>query len=287
MNYRPATSHRGAFTLIELLVVIAIIGILAALVLGVGQAVVSSAKKQATQDTLAILDSALSAYMDETDGLPPAFVELPPIAPATEPDIWPMADARNMDYNTPANVPGVRQGAQMINSTGLFFEEAQKVPRVKAILDKLPSQYVVRRDVDTIPDPNPAASQRSLTTINDAWGNPIRFVHPAFDGVLQGANFGAPKDMTTMRLSATMVNSPNLKTTQVRRNNRTDIAVPVLAENLPDSDGGRCTGNRPYFYSSGEDAKVGWLVNATGIVIVADFNADNIYSQKPVLPTKP
>ncbi len=279
---------RRAFTLIELLVVIAIIGILAALVLGVGQAVVGSAKKQATQDTLAILDSAIAAYMDETDGLPPAFVELPPVAPATTPDYWPMGDVRNMDYNTGANVPGIRQGAQIMNSTGLFFEEAQKIPRVKSILDKLPSQYVVRRDVDSIPDPNPVASQRSLTTVNDAWGNPIRFVHPAFDGVLVKSN-GSPLDLSASSPPDLRVNpalAQQSKAQLIRRNSKSANPNPVLAEDFPDSDGGRCTGNRPYFYSAGEDGRVGWLVDATGNPIT-NYNTDNIYSQRPVLPTKP
>lgn len=284
-------SHRqphAGFTLIELLVVIAIIGVLAALVLGVGNAVVSSAKQQATKDTLALLDSAVAAYMDETDGLPPAFVELPNRSnnPNDPPEVWPMGDVRNFDFATPANVPGILPGAQMVNSTGLFFVEGQKVPRVKAILDRIPTQFVVQKDVDSVQQPDPAGSQRILVTVNDAWGRPIRFVHPAFDGRIHGNTPVAVKDITTMRFPAQVTGNPELQVTQLRRNDRSNIVTPSVAEDLPDSDGGRCVGNRPYFYSAGEDGKVGWTSRDNGATFTG-HNDDNQYSQKPILPVKP
>ncbi|MFO0830787.1 MAG: type II secretion system protein [Phycisphaerales bacterium] len=282
-------SARRAFTLIELLVVIAIIGVLAALVLGVGQAVVGSAKKQATQDTLAVLDSALAAYMDETDGLPPAFVlDDESVTNPAQQKYWPMSDVRNLDFNTPGNVAGIRQGAQMVNATGLFYREAEKLPRVKAILDKIPSQYVVRKDVDSAGNPNTANSQQTLVTISDAWGRPIRFVHPAFDGVLQKNNASTGLDLSTsppeMRVNPQVAQKSIAQ--NIRRNDLFTVAPAsvTLAEQVADSDGGRCTGNRPYFYSAGEDGQVGWSDATAGAV---NYNADNLYSQKPVLPQKP
>jgi prepilin-type N-terminal cleavage/methylation domain-containing protein len=286
---RPA-AQPVAFTLIELLVVIAIIGILAALVLGVGQAVVASAKKSTTQDTLTILDSALAAYMDETDGLPPAFVlHDETITDPAQQEYWPMSDVRNMSFTTPANVPDVRQGNQMVNATGLFIREAEKIPRVKAILDKIPPQYVVQRDVDSVIDTTPGGpSQPLLRVVSDAWGRPIRFVHPSLDGILKKAVTGAPLDLSTdppeIRVSRDFANSS--KASSIRRNAVFAVAPgsATLAEQFPDSDGGRCVGNRPYFYSVGEDGLVGWsdaTANAT------NFNTDNLYSQKPVLPSKP
>ncbi len=272
-------SGRGAraFTLMELLVVVAIIGVLMALLLGVGRAVLSSARRQATQDTIAILDSALSAYMDDNDGLPPIFVQVPlPAPPPNQFEIWPMGDVRNMTFSMPSAAgSGKLPGFQMMNSTGLFLFEAQKYPRVKAIIDKLPPKFVVRQDVDGL-----TGGQPELMTVLDGWGRPIRFVHPTMDGRIEGAN---PNAAVTLAMNpnlriAEAPTPPGCEAADIRRNRKAAAASPTQAEQQADSDGGQCVGNRPYFYSGGEDGLVGYSFDDT------DRNADNVYSVKPRLP---
>jgi prepilin-type N-terminal cleavage/methylation domain-containing protein len=253
----PLHSPRRAFSLIELLIVIAIIGVIVGLVVGVGRAVTANAKRQLTLDTIAILDTALAAYTEEHGGLPPLFVPYVPTGsnppPATN---WPMSDVRDMDRNV---ILATRpSGNQMVNSVGLFILEAQKYARVKAILDKIPARQITVFDPDN--DNGAIAGQPALPTVIDAWGRPIRFVHPVLDAVIPS------KLMTDLRINKDLATDSDIQ--QIRRDDQTD------------SDGGRCVGNRPYFYSAGEDGEVGF--RSTG-----DRNADNIYTTPPKFPARP
>ena len=67
---RLSSTGRQAFTLIELMVVIFIIGILIALVVGVGKYVYDEAARKETESTLAIVVEAIEAFKSVVDHYP-------------------------------------------------------------------------------------------------------------------------------------------------------------------------------------------------------------------------
>ena len=220
----PATSHRvrRGFTLMELLVVIGIIAVLAAIVLVAGGKVLASGKKNATQDVLRMLDTALEAYISAKGGLPAATVNTAIDAAGARVRRVPVADITS------------------INSAGLFVLQAADVPSAKAQIDGLPQKFLRSAVLGTF-DVN---ANRQLITPVDAWGRNIRFVMPGFDGVVSDATNpaqGAPLDASRF---------PQRKTSE-------QWAMPTLlrtnAAGTANSDGGVCVGKRPYFYSAGED----------------------------------
>jgi hypothetical protein len=99
----------------------------------------------------------------------------------------------------------------------------------------------------------------------DAWGHPLRFVHPAFKGTIYGTrgSSGNSPDQPT-DVSAVLGNAPpgtQYICAQIRRNKTTDGGGP-------DSDGGIPPTTRPYFYSAGPDGD-------------PSTQDDNIYIAKP------
>ncbi len=275
--------QRGAspgFTLIELLVVIGIIGILIGVTLAVGYVVMQGGKQRLTKDTLLALDSALQQFIAEKGDNPdPLFVD-----PSDPNKRFPIADARDMDNTSNASGGGL-MGNQMINSVGFFYEQGRKVPSVNAILTKLPAKVVRLYDAD-----NTGQYQPELTTVFDGWGQPIRYVHPVFQGVVTGdiasptPTLTAPRDVAqiigTLSPTPPSVIVPTLSIAKIRRNNQPINDPAGTAQEMADSDGGMCVGNRPYFYSAGPDGKVGVKKDASGKVI-EDYNKDNVYTTPP------
>jgi len=288
---------RRAFTLIELLVVIGLIAVLAGIALVAGGRLLDGGRARLTQDAIKVLDSALSTYIADTGGLPPAFVRDPR---AGDPNItgnfddlaWPLADARDM---TSGSV-GERV---MLNSVGFFIEHVKQNPSVEALLTGLPQELV--RIESPSPDPNANRNQQPrMTTVVDAWGNPIRFVHPAWDGLWHGGgsqprntleNQATPLSLSQDPSPSGLVRVDSWPATRVLGSAPRGFAVDVrrlrrnnaLTGNLPpdpnaganapyliDSDGGLCTAGRPYFYSAGPSGNPG----------KAD---DNVYSTRPTI----
>ncbi|MDX2130583.1 MAG: prepilin-type N-terminal cleavage/methylation domain-containing protein [Planctomycetota bacterium] len=285
-----------AFTLMELLVVIGIIAVLVALVVVVGSAVTSNARSSLTRDGLRVLDSTLASYIADNGDIPIAYVPDPRVTqnPGQYRNVLlPVADARNMSDNDTAASP---QGNQMINSVGLFMTQvnpaadSQSVVKLRGSvnaqknLSALPSKLSAVYDADRNPDRQPA-----ISTAIDAWGRPMRYVHPSFDGLMTDDPTNTSPDPAAARDVDLVLGAPRPNTTwaiaRIRRNARDTAPTPTQAQQFADSDGGSCVGNRPYFYSAGPDGRVGVQVSAGGEVI-NDFNADNVYTTLPSFPSK-
>jgi len=246
MKKRMARRDRG-FTLIELLVVILIIAVLVALGLAVGARVVQGGKTTQTRDLIKTLENVLNSYEQTTDRKPPAFIADPREsggAPTigTRPAYFPLADG----------VAG--EDGEFINSVGLFLAEARSVAGVSDLLDGLDAQnyqefaYTPAADLST----DPGATEPLVPTVLDAWGQPMRFVHPRFHGVVRDAVLFDDDEW----LGA----APN-NGVYFPREFRRDPA-------RGDADGGLTTGGRPYFYSAGPDGD-------------ASTVEDNAYTSQP------
>lgn len=277
-------SHRlrapSAFTLVELLVVIGIIAILVALTLAVGGRVLAGGKARQTADTIRVLDMALHAYKSERGEQIPYKVLTNKAAlnanPGATPSYIPMCDGKMTVMGSP-----------QIPTTSWFIYYVTKidfVPSAVAALDNLdmsfkritlppsaagggPNQQAL--DVTAVPD--------GKTEILDGWKQPIRLVHPRFQGIIGAlpravGNEGGysllseiappvPANSFTWKVSVSPI-------TGVRRNfltNADRVQSPGL---IGDSDGGRCVGDSAYFYSGGMDKDPSTL-------------DDNVYTARP------
>lgn len=218
---RKSLSCQGfsrAFTLVEMLVVIGIIVILIAASLVVGHHVVGGGKVRATADTLRLLDTALANYIQEKGEIPPPTLDHPV---ATVTNRYPVADATF--------------GAGVtIDTVGMFIQQAQSSSSAKAAVERLQSKFTRMYD----PDGGAANAANSLPPLNsviDAWGNPIRYVHPVFDGIIDPAE----------NVSAMIGNAPAGRT----------YYPQTIQRSGTNSDLGVCLSNRPYFYSCGPDGR--------------------------------
>lgn len=228
------------FTLIELLVVVLIIAVLVGIGLAVGARVIGGGKTAQTRDLLKTLDNVLNSYRNATDGLPPAAIidpRLPEGAVGGAVVYFPMADAWDMDND------------RTINSLGLFLAEARRVPEVSDLLNNIdPSRYQEFSYTLGAPVTAPGASEPTLPTVLDAWGNPIRFVHPAFHGV---RNMGEDVEDIIGPPAAGSYYPEEIRRSPGQR----------------DADGGLTTGT-PYFYSAGPDGDPSTI-------------EDNVYTTEP------
>lgn len=271
-----STRAPRGFTLVELLIVLGIIAVLITIVVVVGQGVAQSAKRNATVNTLQVLDEAMAAYVASEDASFPKFITPDPARPT--------AFAAVFD-GVAQQLPGTAAGTfKPINTVGLFMLEASKVPRSRDILAKLPAKFV--RNVTIEPALPGAGDQPSLPTVFDAWDRPIRLVLPFSDGIITGPKAGTAAAITDFRPIADVFGAtagPTFITGDLRRNNTTVRDATTCNVTAPaDSDGGRCVGNKPYFYSVGADGLAGISTPAScGNV---NGTQDNIYTTPPTFP---
>jgi prepilin-type N-terminal cleavage/methylation domain-containing protein len=262
--------RRHAFTLVELLVAIGIIVVLVALTIGVGATMANAGKKRATEAALQTLDQMLDAYIQAKGDNPPGLVgvervRLPDdavalITPQSPNGYYPLFDGYSKDDEQP------------VNSIGLFLYEARNASSVQDILSGLDPKFVRSY--------KPAGTlQPELTTVFDAWGNPIRMVHPRFDDRITDSDRtpgdpGQPVDLTVpnngflLGIETQPSVRDNIVLAEVRRNALTGDDYTASPDLIGDSDGGICPSTRPYFYSAGPDGD-------------PSTTEDNVYSATP------
>lgn len=259
-EYHMHITHRApvprrAFTAIELLVVLAIIAVLVGLVLAISTRVAGTGKQRLTEQTLRVLDTALGAYTQATGANPPPVVEDPRVdRTANQVRLLPVADARNMTGGT--------EGA-IINSVGLFILQAQNVPEAKSALANLDPKLL--RDFSPDGITNTTSLQPVVPTVFDGWGNPIRYVHPAFKGSVNAQTLGLGTASEAASVQAVLgpirIQGATYGISQIRR-------TPASR----DADGGTPPADRPYFYSAGPDGDPSTI-------------DDNIYLTRPSFPS--
>lgn len=248
MTSTTTRANRRGFTLLELMIVFVIIALLISVSLMVGHRVAGSSKIKATQNVLQSLDQAMESYVQAKGGtaskFPDRFVD-------ANKDEFPLADA--VYSNT------------LIPSGELAIELLRNEPASAAILKGIPAEFVTLDTASTVAItgvvPVKTATGNSvtaitLTHIKDAWGQPIRFVHPSYHGIYgTGAN---PARAISLKRGGTPSNFNIERLWQM-----TGLANPANQ-----GDGGLCSGGRPYFYSAGPDGNPATI-------------EDNVYSVKP------
>lgn len=255
MRLRASRSDRRlAFTMIEILLVVGIIVILAVLALTVGNKVAGSAKVTATKKRLDQLDAALAAYFKAKGGYPPAFVLDPRPALSAAKNAIPIIDGQ---YGPNATT------SPALNTVGLFLLQSKGLPEVEKAVSTLGSDALKEVDVDSqgtgMPD---LAKQPRLLTVLDAWGNPIRYVHPTFHGYVHGATADTPIATDKVLEKGAMGAQLTFPITPIWRHPATTTYPKANA------DGGLTKGGKPYFYSAGPDGD-------------PSTTDDNVYTEQP------
>ena len=304
MHHRRSTRHSSlrpaasAFTLIEVLVVLGIIAIIATISLVVAGRITESGKDRLTSDVLKILDASCQSYVQDFGRVPTSFID----AEGTQ---FPIIDARGNSGATmsagtsDADLPEPSLALFILatKSRGGAVEEALKGVDAKLLdrpgereLTPFPAQqkrnplYSPARDTAPIRDPaaaqpdgndsTPARIHIGLT-VKDGWGNPIRFVHPAYQGGY-GNVWVRRDDGTFSQVTRDTVvrnlrqSSGNSQAFSFRRSAR---PFDASGAGIGDADEGFALGSLPYFYSSGADKDPG-------------TRADNVYTTRPTFPVE-
>lgn len=267
-----------AFTLIEMLVVIIIVGILVTLVVAVGARVTTSSRASTTRDVIRALDTALESYIASSgEDKPKGYVSFEE-----------NTTVGNRNFPIVDGVIPTTNGRTVINSVGLFLLQARDYSGSIGVVEGLDSNFVRRyTPADGGGQVGVGDEQPELVTVFDAWGQPIRYVHPLFDGEV--VDMPPRQDCQTgtgvrMRGSTSANNGyffgeapafyQDLAFSRVRRNyiterERNPAECPNFAALIPgDGDGGECVAGRPYFYSMGPDAD-------------PSDREDNVYTTEP------
>jgi len=260
------TNHiRRAFTLIELLVVIGIIAILASIGIAVGLGVIQGSRSSATKNTIQVLETVL-ADLDAGGYEPREYrtFTTPGTGPGTEYEL-PVIDARldSQGYDAQADKP--------IASLGRFLGVAQQlVGDLDERWGGLDIEIIRQGIIGGAGDP-----VRGIELI-DQWGNPIRAVHPAFDGGFGEYWNASSSNMSTSRAlyQGKFKNGRGEQTFKFRRSYRPFNPSNGNGNESGDADEGICPQDRLYFYSAGPDGDPG-------------TRADNVYgSIRPQWPTE-
>ncbi|QOI99405.1 MAG: type II secretion system protein [Phycisphaeraceae bacterium] len=274
---------RGAFTLIELLVVIGIIGVLIGLTFAVGRGVLNSGKQRVTAETIKVLDLAMKEYIASREQVFPALASMP----GATAFVVPMVDG--VEAENRWNTAKGEWDYSLVPTTTWFIKTIQEYDRVEAADAAINGINPKLMRIE-VPAPGEQAGlgqmQGKRVVPLDGWGNPIRMVHPKFDGIIGGnRNVGSGDQGSLIATADAGGNPPPLRRylpNNIRRNwlskadrqfnrERDGQGGVRWAQMRGDSDGGVCVGGMPYFYSGGAD----------GDPSTAD---DNVYAITPQLP---
>ncbi len=266
-------ASRGAFTLIELLVVIGIIAVLVALAVVVGAKVVEGSKARATTDVIRVLDSTLGSWQLNANVPLPEFLEVP--ESPTKSWIYPIIDARletNNDFTNPTEPSAMYYSALVMQDESIATEFKQ-----------MDSTFV---STSFVAKPGASSSDQreswalQAVNIRDAWGQPIRFVHPAFHGGHgeywdpTAGNMNRSREALRVQVPRGTGSGRPLEINYRRSYRPFDPNVPDRKSTwIGDADEGMAVGGRAYFYSAGEDGDPG-------------TRANNVYSTQPRFPVE-
>lgn len=289
-THRPTTSMQRGFTLIELMVVILIIAILAAISIAVASRVTESGKQSASTEIVRTLEAMTSSYAASRDGQLPKTIVLDPDASITF--VIPLVDGRYADRSpTPGQQYSLANDRPQPTTLLLLIEMERNgyAEALKGIDTKFVRQV---SDADAYGwrwDPVNRTARGTLVpadikparTVVDAWGRPIRFVHPAYDGGAgdffppngSGATSRGPMEVTFH--SGSGPGTPDEAKGNFSRSFHPfePGATGLAADAVGDADEGLCPGNSAYFYSAGSDGDPG-------------TREDNAYTTRPTFPEK-
>lgn len=272
------------FTIIELVVVVGILALLVAITAVVGANIVAGARGGKTQNAIKALEVSLTEYVSDRGNIPPPTVEEqnPERAETDDEKLVPVADAV---FDVDHTEPGSSQPTpRLLNSVGFYLVQLQESPGADAQIKSLSDEFLQTRPTYTPTSDSDISTGGSsigengdhtgIPTVLDGWGNPIRYVHPRFDGQI-GQRFDDRRKgdagraiEVTVFLSGFEGRENDLAIREIRRNKIVRSEHPEIALSQRDSDGGMCTNDRPYFYSAGADGDPSTI-------------EDNVYATEP------